>query len=177
MKDELNQAIEIVKAQAGIRLMNAEEIISMIDSLSKTISGDVGEETVIQEPAVDPKRAIREKSIVCLECGKSFKILTKKHLDTHDLTAAEYKEKWGYKKGQPLACKSLSRQRKNKMAEMELWKRKKDVKDDIPEEIPQRRTGDKKVAILDRDKPKTEPTKNKETPDWDAIADTIIQGN
>ena len=78
-----------------------------------------------REPPVDPKKAIREKSVICLECGKKFKVLTKKHLATHGLTPAEYKDKWGFKKTQALVDKSLARARKNKMQEMQLWKRRK----------------------------------------------------
>ena len=187
MEDNLTQALEIVKAQACVRVMNADEIVSMINSLAKTIGGDIEVEETVQEPAVDPKKAIKEKSIICLECGKSFKILTKRHLETHGLTVAEYKEKWGYKKGQSLACKSLSRQRKKKMAEMELWTRRNGVKKEESKaeitEQPKIRKDDNKKAILDRDKPKTvekevvqEPVQ-KTQKDFDAIADKIIIGH
>ncbi|HWR05104.1 MAG TPA: MucR family transcriptional regulator, partial [Humidesulfovibrio sp.] len=36
----------------------------------------------------------------------------------------EYREKYGYKKGMPLVCKSLQRERRKKMKEMELWKKR-----------------------------------------------------
>lgn len=84
--------------------------------------GDAG---VAQEPAVDPKKAIKEKSIICLECGKPFKIITKKHLAKHNLTTEEYREKWGYRKGSPLVCKSLQRERRKKMKSMKLWEKRK----------------------------------------------------
>lgn len=108
--------------------MTEEEITSMVKKLAdgiKSISeGGNGIEPV-QEAAVDPKKSIKEKSVVCLECGKSFKIITKKHLATHDLTTEEYKEKWGYKKNQPLVCKSLQRERRRKMKDMRLWEKRK----------------------------------------------------
>ncbi|EFI36313.1 transcriptional regulator, MucR family [Desulfonatronospira thiodismutans ASO3-1] len=129
MEDHVKQALEIVKAQASVRNMTEEEINSMIKSLSEGIqkaSQEVAEPQAEQEqqPATDPKKAIREKSILCLECGKSFKVLTKKHFAKHDMTTEEYKEKWGYKKNQSLVCKSLARERKKKMQEMELWKKR-----------------------------------------------------
>ena len=129
MEDHVKQALEIVKAQASVRNMTEEEINSMIKSLSEGIqkaSQGTAEEQVSEEqhPAVDPKKAIREKSIVCLECGKSFKVITKKHLAKHDMTPDEYKEKWGYKKNQFLVAKSLARERRKKMQEMELWKKR-----------------------------------------------------
>lgn len=131
MEDYLKQAIEIVKAQASVRNMNEEEITSMIRALTQSIRGVAeGVAPVVDaEPAVDPKNAIREKSVICCECGKSFKVLTKRHLATHGLTPEEYREKWGYKKGTSLVAKSLARDRRKTMQGMKLWeKRKKAVK-------------------------------------------------
>lgn len=126
MDDYLKEALEIVKAQASVRNMTEEEITSMVIKLSKGIqsiaegAAPEAEETT----SIDPKKAIKEKSITCCECGKAFKILTKKHLATHGLTPIEYKAKFGYKKTQPLACKGLARARKQKMSEMKLWERR-----------------------------------------------------
>ena len=131
MEEYVQQALDIVKAQASVRNMTEEEITSMVRSLSQQLkgivdgNGDQAEEQKPQEPALDPKKAIREKAVVCLECGKKFKVLSKKHLAQHGLTPEEYKEKWGFKKNQSLVTKELARQRKQKMQEMQLWKRRK----------------------------------------------------
>lgn len=133
MEEYVKEALEIVKAQASVRNMTEEEIASMVKSLAESIkslsAGEEGaskeEEQKEQVPPVDPKKAVREKSVVCLECGKTFKVLTKRHLATHDLTPAEYKQKWGYKKGAALIARSLARERRKKMQEMQLWKRRK----------------------------------------------------
>jgi len=131
MEEYVKEALEIVKAQASVRNMTEEEIASMVKSLAESIKslseGEEApkEEQKEQEPPVDPKKAIREKSVVCLECGKTFKVLTKRHLATHGLTPAQYKEKWGYKKGAALIARSLARERRKKMQEMQLWKRRK----------------------------------------------------
>jgi predicted transcriptional regulator len=111
--------------------MTENEITSMVQSLVQQLKGIVegnsaqAEEEKAQEPAVDPKKAFREKAVVCLECGKKFKVLSKKHLAQHGLTPEEYKEKWGFKKTQSQVTKELARQRKQKMQEMQLWKRRK----------------------------------------------------
>ncbi len=133
MEEYVQQALDIVKAQASVRNMTEDEITSMVQSLSQQLKGIMeggaaqAETEKPQEPAVDPKKAIREKAVVCLECGKKFKVLSKKHLAQHDLTPVEYKEKWGYKKNQSLIAKELARQRKQKMQEMQLWKRRKNA--------------------------------------------------
>lgn len=128
MDDFLKEALDIVKAQATVRTMTEEEILSMVRSLCKGIRS-IGESTTDEEdvstiPATDPKKAIREKSIICLESGKTFKVLTKRHLAKFGLTPDEYREKWGYAKKLPLVCKELQRQRRNKMKDMKLWEKR-----------------------------------------------------
>ncbi len=127
MEDYLKQALEIVKAQASVRNMTEEEINSMILNVTKGIKSVLSDEQIAenqQEPATDPKKSIRERSIVCLECGKQFKVITRKHLAKHDLAPEEYKEKWGFKKSTSLVCKALARDRRKKMQEMQLWKKR-----------------------------------------------------
>lgn len=116
MEDYLKAALEIVKAQASVRTMTEEEITSMVQKLSTGIKA-IAQGSIVEheeEYTVDPAKAIREKSILCCECGKSFKILTRKHLASHNLTTDEYREKFGYKKKLPLVCKSLQRERRKK---------------------------------------------------------------
>ncbi|TIH18079.1 transcriptional regulator [Marinifilum sp. JC120] len=123
MEDYLKEALEIVKAQASVRTMSEEEMTSMVRKLSAGIQAIAENSLPAQEeaPACEPKKSIKEKSIVCCECGKSFKIITKKHLASHGLTPDEYREKYGMKKKTPLVCKSLQRERRKKMKEMKLW--------------------------------------------------------
>lgn len=128
MEEYLKQALEIVKAQASVRTMTEEEITSMVSKLAKGIravsEGQLDIEEQAQEPPVDPKKAVRERSIICLESGKPYKVITKKHLAKYGLTPEEYREKWGYPKKMPLVCKSLQRERRKKMKEMQLWKKR-----------------------------------------------------
>ena len=109
--------------------MSEDEILSMVKSVTDGIlamaeDGQCQDNNVAGGPVLDPKKAVKEASIVCLECGKSFKVITKKHLASHNLSAEEYREKHGYKKTQALACKSLVRERRAKMKDMKLWERR-----------------------------------------------------
>ncbi|MGE4538383.1 MAG: MucR family transcriptional regulator [Desulfovibrio sp.] len=129
-KETLEAALEIVKAQAGTRPMTAEEIVAMVRAVMASVmavamgEGQPQSDLAGAGPAIDPQKAIKESSITCLECGKSFKVITRKHLATHGLTAEEYRAKYGYKKTQALACKSLARERRKKMKDMKLWERR-----------------------------------------------------
>lgn len=128
MENYLKEALDIVKAQASVRIMTEDEITVMVRKLAESIRGMCdGAGGLLDDGDVvslDPKKAIKEKSITCVECGKTFKILTKKHLSTHGLTPESYREKNGYKKGMPLVCKSLQRERRKKMRDMKLWERR-----------------------------------------------------
>ena len=127
MEKYLKEAIDIVKAQASVCTMTEEEITTMIKKLAvgiKAISEGTELPSSADEDAIDPAKAIKEKSITCVKCGKSFKLLTKKHLMSHGLTPEEYRESCGYKKGTPLVCKSLQRERRKKMRSMKLWERR-----------------------------------------------------
>lgn len=127
MENYLKEALEIVKAQASVRTMTEEEITNMVRKLSEGIrSISEGCMPIAEESAatIDPQKAIKEKSITCVMCGKSFKLLTKKHLASHGLTPEAYRERCGYKKGMALVCKSLQRERRKKMKDMRLWERR-----------------------------------------------------
>ena len=128
MDDHLKLAIELATAQASVRVMEEEEMVAMIRSLSTSLkkmtddSLDIdGEESLTSSPA----RSIKEKTITCLECGKVFKLITSKHLSTHGLDAEAYRLKWGLKPDTPLVCKSLQRTRRKKMKDMKLWEKRR----------------------------------------------------
>ena len=68
-----------------------------------------------QEPApakaVKPEDSIQNDKVICLECGKEMRQLTKAHLVSHGMSAKEYKRKYGFTMGTPLAAKSLTKAR------------------------------------------------------------------
>jgi predicted transcriptional regulator len=129
MDDFLKEALDIVKAQASVRVMTDDEIVALVRRLSGSLKGlaegEAGADEAIAEVQSDPRKSIKEKSISCLECGKTFKILTRKHLATHGLDASSYREKWNLKKDTPLVCKGLQRERRKKMKDMRLWEKRR----------------------------------------------------
>lgn len=132
MDDYLKEALDIVKAQASVRVMTDEEITVLIQHLSAGIKGIAENDVTFpdmssSDVAGDPRKSLKEKSVTCLECGKTFKILTRRHLITHGLDAESYREKWGLKKDTPLVCKALQRERRKKMKDMKLWEKRRKV--------------------------------------------------
>ena len=118
-------AAEIVQAQAGVSKLAPEEIDSLIKSTYESLKSVKSDEThegdtLADAPAMDPKKSIKQATVTCLECGKTFKILTKRHLQEHGLTPKEYRAKWGFKARQPLAAKYLSAKRRKVAKEQNL---------------------------------------------------------
>ena len=120
-------AAEIVAAQASAAKLSAEEINALInqtyESLKNVKADEEGAPVEEAALAMDPKDSIKQNSVTCLECGKKFKILTKRHLADHDLTPKEYKAKYGFKARQPLSAKSLSAKRRKVAKEQNLGQR------------------------------------------------------
>lgn len=57
----------------------------------------------------DPRRAIGERVIVCLACGRAFRQLTNTHLARDGFSSEEYKQAFGYNAGRALMCEELRR--------------------------------------------------------------------
>lgn len=128
MDDYLKGALDLARAQASVRVMTEDEVAGFVQKLAMNLRG-IAEGGMDAEVApvsdADAKKSIKEKSVTCLECGRVFKIITRRHLAQHGLTAEEYRAKYGFKKGTPLVCKALQRERRKKMKDMQLWERRK----------------------------------------------------
>ena len=120
-------AAEIVAAQASAAKLSAEEINALINQTYESLKNVKADEEGASEeetaPAMKPEDSIKQNSVTCLECGKKFKILTKRHLKDHGLTPKEYKAKYGLKARQPLSAKSLSAKRRKVAKEQNLGQR------------------------------------------------------
>jgi predicted transcriptional regulator len=114
-------ASEIVQTQVSRTPMSGAEITSSLrqvfitlHEMQKAEAGEI-ELPKIQEPApaqaLTPQDSIQDDKIICLECGAEMRQLTKKHLDSHGMSAKEYKKKYGFTMRIPLAAKSLTKAR------------------------------------------------------------------
>ena len=140
MDEYMEKALDIVKAQAAVRPMTEEEILAQIRRLSSLLRGMKQKE---ETPPVPKKtrRSIREQSILCLECGRRFRMLTIRHLATHGLTPDEYRKKWGLEEDTPLLCRALQKTRRSHMHSMRLWERRSTTGKRSPQN-PQRIAGE-----------------------------------
>ena len=137
MDDCLQAAIDIAKAQASVRVMTEEQLAEYIQNVAKKIRGiqagtlEPQQDTILNTVSPEEaKKSIRENTITCLVCGKKCRVLTKRHLEKHGVTAKEYREHFGLKKDTPLVAKSLLRERRSKMEEMRIWERRKGAQEE-----------------------------------------------
>lgn len=117
-KSLVEMTAEIIQSQISSKQMSVDEIKSALNETFQTLKSLQGEETtglgreIMEEnPVIDPKKSIQRNKIVCLECGQEFKMLSPKHLRSHDLTSKEYRKKYGFPARQPLCAKALSEKR------------------------------------------------------------------
>ena len=70
-----------------------------------------GEAPTEEKPVLRPADSIQNDKVICLECGAEMRQLTQKHLVFHGMNQKEYRQKYGFTMGTPLAAKSLTKAR------------------------------------------------------------------
>jgi predicted transcriptional regulator len=124
-KTLVEMSAEIVAAQARQRNLSPEEIAESLRKVFMTLkqvqqsdNGIEPEETVTR----DPQSSIQRNHVLCLECGKSFKLLSNRHLALHNLTPREYKLKYGIRMTQALSARTLSARRRKLAKDLGMGK-------------------------------------------------------
>lgn len=116
METELRElTARIVAAYAGHNSLAVPDMASLItaiySALAELASGGPAQEAPQQVPAISVKKSVTPEHIVCLECGKTFKML-KRHLATdHGLTVPDYRTKWGLPADYPMTAPAYAASR------------------------------------------------------------------
>ena len=85
---------EIASAHVAHNVVALSDLPQLIEATYATLAGLGASKQPPQEPAVPVKKSVKKDSIVCLDCGRSFKTL-KRHLGAeHGMTLDEYRAKW-----------------------------------------------------------------------------------
>jgi len=103
----------------------------MQDTLQKTYvtlaalkaQEETGSGTVKTQEPVDWRKSITRHTIQCLECGQTFKQLTGRHLQQHNLDARSYRTKYGIPRTQSLATKATAARRRQIAAAVKPWEK------------------------------------------------------
>ena len=127
-KSLVEMCADIVSAQASHSAMSSEDIIESLRRVFHTLQevqhlGDIVEpENGGGGGARDPQTSIQRNQVLCLECGKAFKLLSNRHLALHGLTPRAYKHKHGIRMTQALSARTLSTRRRKLAKELGMGK-------------------------------------------------------
>ena len=79
MDNHFKEALELVKCQAAVRIMTAEEMTAMAQRLCRGLKAlSEGEAVAAAEPAIDPSKAIKEKTALFVwNAAKHSRLLPK----------------------------------------------------------------------------------------------------
>ena len=64
------------------------------------------------EPKVSIRSSVKPDAIACLECGKRQKMLKRHLMTNHQMTPAEYRQKWGLSPDYPMVAPNYAEQRR-----------------------------------------------------------------
>ena len=127
--EALKLTAQIVISHASMSELTPKELVDEIKSIYNVLSAletgealleaamGVGEPEmkaeVVKKPSIPLDEIVKEKYVVCLECGKKMRTL-KAHLrKSHNLLPKEYFKRYGLDpKKFPLVCKEYSEQRR-----------------------------------------------------------------
>ena len=135
----LKLTAQIVMSHASMSELTPKELVDEIKDIYNVLAALEGGEAlleavgapekgveveVVKKPPIPVDEIVKEKYVVCLECGKKMRTL-KAHLrKTHHLAPAEYFRRYGLDpKKYPLVCKEYSEQRRKLAKEKGLGAR------------------------------------------------------
>jgi predicted transcriptional regulator len=129
----LEMAKELVMAQIAARRLPPEDMQRELQKTYATLmalqqQGETGAPRPVSErpPPRKPMRwqqSIRKHIVTCLECGKTFKQLSIKHLKDHGLDARAYRAKYGIPRKQSLTAKDTTARRKVIVQRTRPWEK------------------------------------------------------
>ena len=110
--DDMHVALQ--QTYASLQALKAQE----------DANGSVALATPETPPApVHWRKSITKHTVLCLECGASFKQLSVRHLKEHGLDGKAYRITYGIPRTQPLAAKEITAIRKESMQRSKPWEK------------------------------------------------------
>lgn len=125
-KSLVEMAADIVSAQASRTGLALDELVSSLRTVFQAlreVQQQLDDNVEVEEGvSKDPQASIQRNHVVCLECGKAFKLLSNRHLALHQLTPRAYKHKHGIRMTQALSARTLSARRRKLAKDLGMGK-------------------------------------------------------
>ena len=154
----LEMAKDLVMAQIRVSTLSPDDMRQALhhtyNSLAALKAQEDADDSVVAEtppeapPApVDWRKSITKHAVACLECGQSFKQLSVRHLQDHDLDARAYRAKYGIPRTQALSAKATTALRKQLVQQSRPWEKAPTYQKAHPAQAqPTGRSGKKRVT-------------------------------
>ena len=111
----LTLTADIVAAHVSNNSVAVNDLPNLIQNVHAALTGISGS-TAAPEPKAEPKvsihSSIKPDAIACLECGKKQKMLKRHLMTNHQMTPAEYRQKWGLSPDYPMVAPNYAEQRR-----------------------------------------------------------------
>ena len=122
----LQMAKDLTVAQISSGLISDGEVLPFLEDTFKVLQSlEFREQFNMREEGepvpVNWKASIKQKKVICLECGQGFKILGHWHLRHHALDGNSYREKYGIPKHIPLSAKQTTARRREVAKSTRPW--------------------------------------------------------
>src|SRR5262249_2827248 len=119
---------EIVAAYVSHHQLTAEQLGSLIRNVHMALSnlGHPAEEPVERIPAVPIRRSVQRDYVVCLECGWRGKVLRRHLGSAHELSPAEYRQRWSLSREHLLTAPAYAEARSGLAKRLGLGRRRQD---------------------------------------------------
>ena len=114
-KSLVEMCADIAAAQASQLHLSPEEMAESLHKVFQTLQEVQQQDTdfkLTETVSRDPLSSIQRHQVICLECGRPFKLLSNRHLALHNLTPRQYKQKHGIQLTQALSARTLSARRR-----------------------------------------------------------------
>lgn len=102
----LDLTAQIVSAHVANNDVDADQLPGLIQEVYRALAqaGQPAAQPQTREPAVPVKKSVFDDHVVCLECGKNFRVL-KRHLETdHNMSVEQYRERFTLPRDYPLVA-------------------------------------------------------------------------
>ncbi|HEU4820176.1 MAG TPA: MucR family transcriptional regulator [Qipengyuania sp.] len=107
---------EIVAAHVSNNSVSSGEVATLISSVYSALSG-LGNEAAAAAPAPEPavsiRASVKRDHLTCLDCGKKMKMLRRHLSSEHDMSPADYREKWGLSADYPMVAPEYAETRRD----------------------------------------------------------------
>ena len=111
----LTLTADIVAAHVSNNSVAVNDLPNLIQNVHAALS-DISQSGNAPEPKPEPKVSIRSSvksdAIACLECGKRQKMLKRHLMTNHQMTPADYRQKWGLSPDYPMVAPNYAEQRR-----------------------------------------------------------------